>query len=78
MNQHTAQNPRSLAFTLRSKFTPKEKSTNAMHDVEQFIENIHSLAAPKVQEDDIGFGTEALRGPLSYSSGNTTLTTEEV
>jgi hypothetical protein len=60
-----------LVSTLRSKFTPKDKLTRAVHDVEQFLNHLHSLAAPKV--NDIWFGSEALRGPHQYSSGTTTL-----
>jgi hypothetical protein len=57
-------------FTLHSMFTPKEKMTTAVHDVEQFIEQIHSLAAPKV--NDVWFGEKALQGPLWYSTRATT------
>ena len=57
--------------TLRSKFTPKDKLVRAVHDVEQFLNQIHSLAAPKV--NDPWFGSEALRGPHQYSSGTTTV-----
>src|SRR6266852_6067811 len=60
-----------LMSTLRSKFTPKDKLTRAVHDVEQFLNRLHSLAAPEV--NDIWFGREALRGPNQYSSGTTTL-----
>jgi hypothetical protein len=60
-----------LVSTLRSKFTPKDKLTRAVHDVEQFLNHIHGLAAPKV--DDIWFGSEALRGPDEHSWGTTTL-----
>jgi hypothetical protein len=54
------------AFTLRSMFTPKGKMTTAVQDVEQFVEQIHSFAAPKV--NDTWFGSKALRGPLSYNT----------
>jgi len=54
---------------LRSMFTPKEKLSRAVHDVEQFVNQIHSLAAPKVK--DIWFGKEALYGPQQYSLGDT-------
>ena len=56
---------------LRAMFTPKEKLTRAVHDVEQFLNQIHGLAAPKVK--DPWFGKEALRGPSQYSSHTTTL-----
>jgi hypothetical protein len=55
--------------TLRSMFTPKEKLSRAVHDVEQFLNQIHNLAAPKVK--DIWFGKEALYGPQQYSVGDT-------
>lgn len=57
--------------TFRSKFTPKVKFTTAIHDVEEFINHLHRLAAPKV--NDIWFGSEALRGPHEHSAGTTTL-----
>jgi hypothetical protein len=58
-----------LMSTLRSKFTPKDKLERAVHDVEQFLSQVHQLAAPKV--NDIWFGSEALRGPHQYSAGTT-------
>lgn len=61
----------SLVSTLRSKFTPKDRLTRAVHDVEQFLNRVHALAAPKV--NDSWFGSEALRGPHQYSSGTTTV-----
>jgi hypothetical protein len=61
--------PPFLVSTFRSKFTPKDKVTTAMRDVEQFINHIHHLAAPAVS--DIWFGSEALRGPHEYNSGTT-------
>ena len=60
-----------LVSTLRSKSTPKDKLTRAVHDVEQFLDHLHCLAAPKV--NDIWFGSKALRGQNQYSSGKTTL-----
>jgi hypothetical protein len=60
-----------LVATLRSKFTPKDKMVTAVHDVEQFLNHIHRLAAPKV--NDIWFGSEALQGPDQYTAGTTTL-----
>jgi hypothetical protein len=60
-----------LASTLRSKFTPKDKVGKAVHDVEQFLNHIHRLALPRV--DDILFGTDALRGPDEHSWGSTTV-----
>jgi hypothetical protein len=57
--------------TLRSLVAPKEKLTWILHDVEQFLNQIHVLAAREV--NDAWFGTEALRGPMSYSSGQTQL-----
>lgn len=59
-----------LVSTLRSKFTPKDKLTKAVDDVELFLNHIHNLAAPKV--NDIWFGSEALRGPDEHSSWTTT------
>lgn len=59
--------------SLRSKFTPKDKVTRAVSDVELFLNQIHRLAAPKVKVNDIWFGSDALRGPDEYSSGTTTL-----
>ena len=61
----------SPASDFRSKFTPKDKHKIAVHDVEEFINQVHRLAAPKV--NDIWFGSGALRGPHEYSSGTTTL-----
>ncbi len=58
--------------TLCSLVTPKEKLTIILPDVEQFLNQIHTLAAPKVK-DDPWFGKEALRGPLTYSARSTTL-----
>lgn len=65
-----------LASELRSMFTPKEKLTGAMHDVKQFVEQIHTLAAPNIKDE--WFGSEALRGPQSYSSRATTISREGV
>ena len=59
-----------LVSTLRSKFTPKDKLTKAVDDVELFLNFIDNLAAPKV--NDIWFGVEALRGPDEHSSWTTT------
>jgi transcriptional regulator with XRE-family HTH domain len=56
---------------LRSKFTPKTKVITAVHDVEEFLNQVHRLATPKV--DDIWFGSEALRGAQEYILGRTTL-----
>jgi len=55
--------------TLVSMITPKEKLTPVLPDVEQFLDQIHSLAASKTK--DIWFGNRALQGPRSYS-GRTT------
>jgi hypothetical protein len=55
--------------TLLSMITPRDKLTPVLPDVEQFLDQIHSLAAAKTK--DIWFGESALRGPLSYS-GRTT------
>lgn len=52
-------------FTLRSMFTPKEKITMAIQDVDQFANQIHALALPMV--NDPLFGKDALRGALSHS-----------
>lgn len=60
-----------LDFTLRAKFTPKDKLARAVHDVEEFLNHVHCLAAPKV--NDIRFGSEALRGPDEHSWGSTLL-----
>lgn len=42
----------------------------AISDVEQFIDQVHRLAAPKV--NDLWFGSQALRGPLQYTIRQTT------
>jgi hypothetical protein len=60
-----------LVSTLRSMFTPKEKMTSAVRDVDQFLNQIHNLAKPKV--NDIWFGKEALRGPTEYTLRTTSL-----
>lgn len=57
--------------TLRGLITPKAKLATVMADIEKFLNEIHTLAAPKV--NDPWFGTEALRGPSTYSAGTTTL-----
>lgn len=48
---------------------PKEKLKVILPDVESFLDQIHSLAA--VKTTDPWFGHKALRGPLSYSVGDT-------
>jgi hypothetical protein len=53
-------------FTFKSMFTPKEKMTTAMQDIDQFANQIHVLARPMVK--DHLFGTDALRGAFSHSS----------
>ncbi len=55
--------------TLVSMVTPKEKLKIALSDVEQFLDSIHSLAAPKTK--DIWFGKKALRGPSLYAKHST-------
>ena len=55
----------------RSKFTLKDKVETAVHDVEEFVSQLHSRVAGKVKAS--WFGNEALRGPYEYSSGETTL-----
>lgn len=54
-------------FTLRSLFTPKDKMTRAVHDVEQLIGQIHMRAGAKVS-DPLFSDEEALQGPLSFRS----------
>jgi hypothetical protein len=61
-----------LASALRSMYTPKEKMTMAVCDVEQFLNQIHKIAKLKVN-DDIWFGNEALRGPYQNSVRSTSL-----
>jgi len=60
------------ASTLRSLVAPKEKLNVILLDVEQFLDCIHTHAAPKVKNDP-RFGEKALRGPQAHSSGSTTL-----
>lgn len=56
--------------TLHSLVTPKEKLITILSDVEQFLNQIHALATPKVK-NDFWFGKEALREPSVYSIGST-------
>lgn len=56
----------------RSMFTPKDKLTTALCDVNQFLNQIHTRAAPKVKNDP-WFGDDALCGPEANSFGSTTL-----
>ena len=56
---------------MRSMFTPKEKLTRAVYDVEQFLNQIHRLAEPQVK--DVWFGKEAVRGPKEYNLNTTSL-----
>jgi hypothetical protein len=49
-----------------------EKRAEAVSDVEHFLNQIHSLAAPKVK-DDRWFGTRALRGPSYHFFSHTQL-----
>jgi hypothetical protein len=62
--------------TLRQMVIPKEKLKTMLPDVEQFLNQVHALAAPKVT--DIGFGSEAVHGALQYNSFLTTLNREGV
>ncbi len=55
--------------TLVSMITPRDKLTPVLPDVEQFLDQIHNLAAAKTK--DIWFGKSALRGPQSYSGRST-------
>lgn len=64
------------ASTLVSLVTPKEKLTMILPDVEQFLNQIHTRAAPKVEDESWVVGEalrEALGGPPAYSAGSTTL-----
>ena len=56
---------------LRSMFTPKRKVADAVSDVEELLNRIHSLAKGKVKEQ--GFGDKALQGPSQCVSWTTTL-----
>ncbi len=60
---------------LRQMVSPKEKLETVLPDVEQFLNHIHSLAAPNVK--DPWFGSEALRGPMQYTSYSTIYRDEE-
>jgi len=55
--------------TLMSMITPRDRLARVLLDVEQFLDQIHSLAASKTK--DIWFGKNALRGPKSYSGRST-------
>lgn len=55
---------------LTSLIIPKEKLTRILPDVEQFLNQIHTRAVQSVK-DDLWFGTEALRGPRTYSARST-------
>lgn len=56
--------------TIRGMATPKDKLPTMLPDVKQFVNEIHRIAATKI-EHDIWFGSEALRGPKSYSARST-------
>jgi hypothetical protein len=54
--------------TLMSMITPRDKLTPVLPDVEQFLDQIHSLA--KAKTGDVMFGEHALRGARSYLSAD--------
>jgi hypothetical protein len=49
-----------VVFTLSKKVTAAARAV-AVNDVEQFLDCIHTLAKPQV--NDVWFGSRALRGP---------------
>ena len=65
--------------TLTAAVAPREELPDILSDVEEFLNDIHRRAAPKIEvlwantDSAIWFGSEALRGPSRYSSGTTTL-----
>lgn len=60
-------------FTLRSMFTPKQKMSKAVHDVEQLANEIQKATRLKLKVKDVWFRDEAFRGPISHSTRTTTL-----
>jgi hypothetical protein len=63
--------PPIVLSSLHRMFAPKEKMINAVYDVERFVREIHSLAAPKV--DDVFFGVDPLQGLKQYSLQSTSI-----
>lgn len=59
-----------LVMSELSKLVTKQARCMAISDVEQFIEQVHSLALQKVSNPM--FGKEALRGPTQYVVRHTT------
>ena len=57
-----------------SKMVTAEACAVAIHDVEEFLDNIHTAAQPQV--NDIWLGPRALRGPAMYVAHNSTYTTD--
>jgi hypothetical protein len=62
-----------LASKIRQMIIPKEKLGMVLPDVEQFLLEIHTLAAPKLQVPDIWFGSHPLHGPSEYTVHSTTI-----
>jgi len=52
-----------------------ENARIAVHDVEAFIEGIHSAAAATLVPADVWFGDKALSGPLQRGTGSTAVAT---
>jgi len=63
--------PPVLVSDLWSMFTPKEKIAWAMDDAERLINQIHAIAATKM--NDPWLGHDALRGATWHTSGTTTV-----
>jgi hypothetical protein len=55
--------------TLDSMITPRDKLASVLPDVEQFLDQIHSLARARIRPDPM-FGEHALRGAKSYTSND--------
>jgi hypothetical protein len=62
--------PAGFISQLRAMYTPIDKLERAVQDVEEFLNQIHRLAAPKV--NDPWFGPEALQGSTEYREHKTT------
>ncbi|SPF45324.1 hypothetical protein SBA1_590007 [Candidatus Sulfotelmatobacter kueseliae] len=58
--------------TTLSKIVTAEACAVSIHDVEEFLDNIHTAARP--QTDDIWFGPRALRGVDFHVGGSSTYT----
>ena len=63
--------PFPLAVPTLSKMVTAEACAVSIHDVEEFLDNIHTAAQP---QDDIWFGPRALRGPAFHVGASSTYT----